>query len=141
MNKEERLEEIIKSHKGLFSNIEKYPKYDLQEGLPNIDLEIRTLSTITLYVLVDVNQSEDLLKDIAEARTALKEAAWQIRLSNDIRPIRKIMNFYNVDPANLIKYASELSKLPERQMLELPPVQLPIDMQAYSNSIPYARRM
>jgi len=141
MNKKECLDEIINSHKGLFSNIEKYPSYDLYEGLPNIDLEIRTLSTITLYVFVDMNQSDDLLADISEARASLREATWQIRLSSEIRPVKQIVQFYNIDQVKLMKYHQELSKHAKKQTLELPPVQLPQDMLPYSTATPYARRM
>jgi len=141
MNKEECLDEIIKNHKGLFSNIEKYPRYDLHEGLPNIDLEIRTLSKITLYVFVDMNQSEDLLKDMAEARTTLKEATWQIRLSNEIRPIRQLIQFYNVDEVKLLKYHQDLAMRAKKETSELPPVQLSQDTLSYSTAIPYVHRM
>jgi len=141
MNKKECLDEIINNHKGLFSNIEKYPSYDLYEGLPNIDLEIRTLSTITLYVFVDMNQSEDLLKDIAEARTSLKEATWQIRLSNEIRPIRQLIQFYNIDEVKLLKYHKELANRSEKQRSKFPQQELHRDTPSYSTATPYARRM
>lgn len=131
MNKLECIDDIIKKHKGGIEYVDDNPDYVVRVGLPNINLEIRTSETIELYVLVDVNTSEDLIKDIDEAYDALVSAAGQVPEKGE-RDLHQWIQLFNAGGEQLKKYELRIAKLLARKMSKSPQLPLSIDTRPYS---------
>jgi hypothetical protein len=126
MNKSECIDEIIKKFGSRIEHVDDNPDYSVPVGLPNINLEIRTEKTVELYVLVDVNSSENLIKDVDEAYEALCCAASQV--NKEGKPLFQWIQLFNASKAQLEKYESEIIRLLESKMSESPKLRRPEDM-------------
>ncbi|MEM3154408.1 MAG: hypothetical protein QW165_02445 [Candidatus Woesearchaeota archaeon] len=108
MNKHECIDDIIKRYGSAATYVNHNPEYKIPKGLPNIDLEIRTPERVEQYVLVDMNTSADVVKDIGKACDALRHAAQQVAAG---RMIYQWIQLYNIDNVKLKKYEPLIAKL------------------------------
>jgi hypothetical protein len=140
MNKLEFIDDIIKKHGSPLQYVDDNPDYDVPIGLPNINLELRTERTVELYVLIDVNTSEDVIKDVNEAYSALRHAATKVSEKGG-RAIRQWIELYNASEEQLDKYSPLIVRLLEKKILESPQLQQSVDTPLYSKAKQLYRQM
>ncbi len=140
MNKLDCIDKIIAQHNDHAEYVDQNPDYSLPNGLPCINLEIRTNKTVELYVLVDFRTSEDLIKDIGEAYDALRYAAVKVQDKGE-RNIQQWIQLFNTDREKLKAYEARIAKLLMKKMSESPPPQLLADTPRDSTAKQLYRQM
>lgn len=133
MNKLQCIDDIIKCHGSHIQYVDDNPDYVIPVGLPNINLELRTAKVVELYVLVDVNRSENVMKEVVEAYDALVCAAKQVPDKGE-RYICQWIQLFNANDAQMKKYGDQILKLLEKKMSGGPQLQQSIDMPLYSRA-------
>lgn len=140
MNKLQCIDDIIRKHGAHLQFVDDSPDYSVPLGLPNINLELRTANTIELYVLVDVNTSENVIRDVYEAYDALRYAAPQVPDKGG-RAIRQWIQLFNASEEQLNKYEPHIIALLEKKLSEDPRPRPSPDTLPYSNSKQLYRQM
>lgn len=140
MNKLECIDDIIKKHEGPLQYVDDSPDYSVPIGLPNINLELRTAKEVALYVLIDANTSENLIKDVDEAYEALRHAAVQVPEKGE-RDILQWIQLYNITKEQRKKYNPQLVRLLAKKTLGSPLPLPSIDMRPYSKATQLYRQM
>lgn len=140
MNKLNCIDDIIKEHGSHLQYVDDSPDYVVPVGLPNINLELRTAKVVELYVLVDVNTSEDVMKDVVEAYEALIHAAAQVPEKGG-RAIYQWIQLFNASDEQLKKYEPQIVKLLAKKLSASPRPQPSLDMLSYSRAKQLYRQM
>lgn len=117
MNKLDCIDQIVNSYGEFAEQVDQNPDYDIPEGLPYINLEVRTAKKVELYVLVDANTSDDIVKDIDEAIDSLRHAAVQVQEKGN-RILCQWIQLFNADHDKLKKYEPQIARLLERKQLD-----------------------
>jgi len=133
MNKLECIEDIIRKYEDPLQYVDDSPDYTVPVGLPNINLELRSAKVVSLYVLVDVNTSENLFKDVEEAYEALRHAAVQVPEKGG-REVHQWIQLYNITEEQKKKLDPLLSILLVKKMSGFPQILPSLDMRPYSKS-------
>lgn len=117
MNKLDCIDQIVRGYGEFAEQVDQNPDYDIPVGLPYINLEVRTARKVELYVLVDVNTSDDIVRDIDEAIDSLRHAAVQVQDKGN-RLLYQWIQLFNADHNKLKKYEPQIANLLERKQLE-----------------------
>lgn len=137
MNKLDCIDDLIKQHGASVECVDQNPDYVLPEGLPCINLEVRTAKKVKLYVLVDAHSSEDLIQDCVDAYQALRIAAVQVKEA-DSRKVLQWIQVINISEQEWEKYASKVAERLELNSLQPVPIQ---NKPLYSTARQLYRRM
>lgn len=122
MNKLECIDDIIREHGADVECVDQNPDYSFPEGLPCVNLEIRTAKKVKLYVLVDARFSEDLIQDCVDAYQALRVAASQVKEAGS-RKLLQWIQVINISNEEWEKYASKVTVRLELKSLQPVPIQ------------------